>query len=160
MDSSEEARPLSVKQRRFADFYLGEARGNATQAARLAGYSDPEQSAFANKQNVAVRAYIDERLMAETMSAAEVLRELTDVASAEWQDFIEVKTDKHGRRLMVKMDLTNKVKSLELLGKHHKLFTDKVENSGDPDRPTVIRVVYDDPRSASTEAPSGPSDGD
>ena len=33
------ARELTEKQRRFVEAYMGEARGNATQAARMAGYS-------------------------------------------------------------------------------------------------------------------------
>lgn len=31
-------KPLTVKQRAFIDAYMGEARGNATEAAKLAGY--------------------------------------------------------------------------------------------------------------------------
>lgn len=130
-DSPQPKRALTVKQRRFADFYLGQAKGNGTEAARLAGYSDPEVSAFDNKQNPAVRAYIDERLQAETLSSAEVLAELTDVGRAEWRDFVTVRTHpKTGETLDVRMDLAAKIKSLELLGKHHALFTDKIDHTG------------------------------
>lgn len=137
-----EERRLTDKQRLWLESYLGEARFNATKAARLAGYSDPEVLGFDCKQNPVIRARIDERLAQATLSANEVLAELTDVASAEWREFIEIKQDKMGRRLLVKMDLTNKVKSLELIGKHHKLFTDKQEIGVDGQ--VDVRVIYDD----------------
>lgn len=118
---------LTVKQRRFADAYLGVARGNATEAARIAGYSDPEVSAFDCKQNQAIRAYIDDRLNAESLTSAEVLAELTDVARAAWKHFVTIlEFDDDGNPVRVKMDLSSKVKSLELLGKHHNLFADKL----------------------------------
>lgn len=39
---------LTRKQRLFVEYYVGEAKGNATEAARLAGYSSPEGSAAKN----------------------------------------------------------------------------------------------------------------
>ena len=33
---------LNERQRRFVEYYMGEARGNATSAARLAGYKQPQ----------------------------------------------------------------------------------------------------------------------
>jgi phage terminase small subunit len=128
--AAENERQLTPKQRRWANAYLGEARGNATEAARIAGYSDPEVSGFDCKRNQAIRAYVDERLDAETLSSKEVLAELTDVARAEWRDFLLIRRDKDGEILDVRMDLGSKIKSLELLGKHHQLFTDKIDISG------------------------------
>ena len=119
---------LTPKQQRFIAAYLGEAKGNATAAARIAGYKDPESSAHESKQNPAIRAQIDAQLAAETLSAAEVLHHLTDVGVAEWHEFVEVIVNpRTGETMKVRMDLTNKVKALELLGKYHKLFTDKSE---------------------------------
>lgn len=121
---------LTPKQRRFCDAYLGEAKGNGSEAARIAGYALPREQAYENLSKPDIRAYIDERLDAETLRSAEVLRELTDVARAEWRDFLEVVTDpRTGAILRVRMDLSGKVKALELLGKHHKLFTDKSEQT-------------------------------
>ncbi len=40
----EERRKLTEKQRRFVEAYLGEARGNATEAARIAGYKGNERT--------------------------------------------------------------------------------------------------------------------
>lgn len=39
---------LTRKQKLFVEYYVGEAKGNATEAARLAGYSSPEGSAAKN----------------------------------------------------------------------------------------------------------------
>mgnify|MGYP000100200540 CR=1 FL=1 len=41
------------KQRRVVEAYMGEARGNATEAARIAGYKNPEASADKNMSNAA-----------------------------------------------------------------------------------------------------------
>lgn len=43
-----------------------------------------------------------------------------------------------------KFKLSDKKASLELLGKHLKLFTDKHEHSGPDGGPVTVRVVYDD----------------
>lgn len=126
-----EERKLPDRQREFVEAYIGPARFSATKAAEMAGYKDPGQSGYELKKKPEIRARIEERLAERTLSANEVLAELTDVASAEWREFIEIKQDKMGRRLLVKMDLTNKVRSLELIGKAHKLFTDAVQHSGE-----------------------------
>lgn len=46
-DSWGEADCLTEKQRRFVFFYMGEAAGNATKAAQLAGYRDDNRNALA-----------------------------------------------------------------------------------------------------------------
>lgn len=154
-----EERRLTDKQQRFIEAYLGEARMNASAAARIAGYA-VRQSGWEILSNPVIRARIDERLLAESMSGAEVLHELTDVARAEWRDFIEVRADQYGRKVIARMDLGSKVKALELIGKAHKLFTDKMELGHDPDNPPLIRVIYDDHRPAPAEAAPGPGAGD
>jgi hypothetical protein len=78
-----------------------------------------------------VRARIDERLLVASLSSAEVLAELTDVARADWRDFLQIRTNPvTGEVVDAKIMLGDKVKALELLGKYHKLFTEKVEHSG------------------------------
>ena len=67
------AETLGLKERRFVDAYLGTTRGNATQAARQAGYSGSSEvlkvqgSRLLTRANV--RALIDRRLQAETRTA-------------------------------------------------------------------------------------------
>lgn len=61
------------------------------------------------------------------MTADEVRAELTDIAEAPWRDFVQVKTGKDGETIGADLRLTDKIRSLELMGKTHKLFVDKLE---------------------------------
>jgi phage terminase small subunit len=116
------ARALSAKQQQWISYYLGVSRGNATDAARRAGYRDPDGSGFDNRRNPVIAARVEAVLAARTAPRAMVLAELTQVGMAPWQHFVEVKLDKLGRPVWTKMDLSSKVRSLELLGKYHRLF--------------------------------------
>ena len=125
------ANGLTLKQETFVQEYLGEARGNATEAARRAGYKNPSQDGYDNLRKPHIRALIDEHLMAKSLTSAEVLAELTSVAMAPWQDFLQVRTNpRTGDVVDAKIVLSDKVKALELLGKYHKLFTERTEVSG------------------------------
>lgn len=104
---------LTTKQRLFVEAYL--ANPNATQAAIKAGYS--EKTAYSQGQrllkNVEIAKLIGERVESVVMSADEVLTELAAIAKGGYSTY---KGDK--------------LKALELVGKHHKLFTDKTELTG------------------------------
>ena len=117
---------MTAKQKRFCDEYLIDC--NATQAAIRAGYSPKTAQAIGseNLKKPVVKKYIDEHLEIShndaVMSAEEVLTRLTEIAR-----------DKKERA-------GNTLKALELLGKRHKLFVDRVEqelNGGDV--PVVIK---------------------
>ena len=116
---------LTDKQRRFVDAYCGEARFNATKAARLAGYSEKSayQKGYELKNVESIRAHIDAYLNTDSMTTTEILHELTDVARRSLDDCIEIRT--YGDDVSAKMDANAKMKALELLGKAHQLFTDK-----------------------------------
>jgi phage terminase small subunit len=117
---------LAHRRKLFVEYYLGDARGNGTKAAQLAGYEFPAEEAYRLLRNAQVRARIDERLAEAAMTANEVLAELSDIGRAEWRDFLEIlERDEDGKPVRVKMDLGAKVKSLELIGKSHSLFTDR-----------------------------------
>lgn len=118
---------LTFKQEAFVAAYLGEAHGNATEAARIAGYKKPHPEGVRLLRNATIAARVQEQVAKYTASADDVLRELADVAFADWHEFVEVlsRDRKTGRPLKVKMDLSNKVKALELLGKYHQIFTEK-----------------------------------
>lgn len=127
-DPAEQPKKLTPMQQRFVTFYTGEARFNASEAARLAGYSEKTagQKGFELKNIEAIRARIDEVLEAETLRASEILHELTDVAMRGLHEFIEItRFDKDGNPVAAKMDAGAKMKALELLGKNRQLFTDK-----------------------------------
>lgn len=81
---------LTEKQNRFADFYI--ETGNATDAAKKAGYSEKYIHTNATKllQNTTVKAAIDERLKSmeeqRTASAVEVMQFLTTVMRGELEE--------------------------------------------------------------------------
>ena len=125
---------LSPRRKAFADAYLGRARFNAAKAARMAGYSPAaaDREGYRQLRNAEVAAYVKAQLESRAMSEEAVLAELADVAGAEWRDFLSERSDLNGGT-EVKMDLSAKVKSLEILAKAHKLLTDKVQHSGSID---------------------------
>lgn len=129
-DPSPQPKTLTTKQQRFVDAYCGGARFNKAKAARMAGYA--EKSAKYQGRNLFamphVRAEIEAILADISLSAPEVLAELTDVAMRRLDEEVEVR--RYGEELSARMDASAKMKALELLGKHHKLFTDKVDHGG------------------------------
>ncbi|WP_411842128.1 terminase small subunit [Salinicoccus sp. HZC-1] len=127
---------MTLKQQRFADEYI--RLGDATKAARNAGYSD-KTARFVGAENLTkpnIKAYIDERL-AELQSKAvadqqEVMEYLTSVMRGDLQDEelmivplgdFESEVQRHERR----SDTSQRTKAAELLGKRYKLWTDKQE---------------------------------
>lgn len=96
-------RELTPKEIAFVGFLLGEARGNRTQAARLAGYKDPAIAGYKAYRRPRVRALIDEKIN-EYASPDEILTILTRHAFASITDFNAcwyereetVGVDKHG----------------------------------------------------------------
>lgn len=147
------ANGLTTKQEAFVLAYIGgDDRGrhkfNATWAAKQAGYS--EKTAYSSGarllKDVEVQARVKELLDAWAIPAAGVLSELTDIATAEWREFVEILSwGAEGRPLKVKMDLSSKVRSLELLGKHHQLFSDNLNISGGIELHEFVGVPKDAP---------------
>ena len=146
---------MTKKQKRFAEEYLIDL--NATQAAIRAGYS-PDTAKEIGCENLTkpnIRACID-REMAERskrtgVNADRVVQELAKIAFVNAVDVIDPKTatvkedalsedtaaiqsvkvktfGDDGLEREIKM--ADKLKALELLGKHMGMFKDKVELSG------------------------------
>lgn len=120
---------ISDRREDFIRRYVGEAHFNGTRAAHDAGYAQPETEAVRLLRNAKVRARIDEILETRALSANAVLAELTEIASAEWRDFTQTRYTPRGESYET-MDLAAKTKALELLGKAHRLFVERVENTG------------------------------
>jgi len=154
---------LSPKQLAFVEAYL--TTWNGAEAARLAGYSEHTAREQASRllTNVNVQAAIQARLAELKMSADEVLVRLTDHARGSLAPFLRRTpdgdlrgfdlSDEQPLHLLQKISITTRrlkddeteekvalelhpvQGALTLLGKHHKLFTDKVEHTGKDGQP-------------------------
>lgn len=116
--------PLTHKQTLFVRYYL-ETR-NGTDSARKAGYKGDDQTlAVVSQENLrkpAVMAHLQYALKRRQISPDEVLAELGDIASAPWERFLQVKYGPNNQVLDVQLNLSHKLKALELAGKFHKLW--------------------------------------
>lgn len=133
---------LTAKQRLFVAEYLVDK--NATRAAKAAGYS--EKTAYSVGQrllkNVEIQKTFQEQLEAQEkrtlLTADYVLSRLKEVADRCMQG--EPVLDKEGNPTGEwRFDSSGANRSLELLGKHLKLFTDKVEATGANGGPLTFR---------------------
>ena len=145
---------LNKRQKTFSEAYAipgTECYGNATKSAIYAGYKESRAEVTGSElvRNSKVQEYIkgvEEKLFDEQiMSGKEVLYRLTRTARAETAEIEPVVTKKGDYKLNPSTEKYNLVydesvelvkkppkisdqnKALELLGKHHKLWTDKVE---------------------------------
>lgn len=136
---------LSAKRRAFVEEYL--RCWNATEAAKRAGYSDQTAISQGSRllTNVDVQAYIAQRLKEKAMTADEVLQRLGDQARAPYAPYITddgtvdlggllsaglghlIKSTKRDRWGAVTVEFYDAQAALTLIGRHHALFTDKVE---------------------------------
>lgn len=125
---------LNVRQRSFCEYYV--ECGNATEAAKKAGYSEKTAYSIGNEnlKKPEVKNYIkelmDKKLSDNILNANEVLSLLSDIAKGKTKEEV-VLTVGVGNGLsdtqIVEKRVSEKerLKALELLGKRHMLFTDK-----------------------------------
>ena len=161
---------LTPKQQRFADEYI--KAPNATQAAILAGYAKRSagQVGAENLKKPEISEYIERRLQeisdAKVMDAKEVLETLTQIGRGEIKEatvvtlkkptVVEVDGAKGPYEKLTYQEVaevfesptknSDRVRALELLGKRHMLWTDKV-------KATVEDVTFVD------DVPEGDEDG-
>lgn len=149
-------RGLTNKQQMFVREYLVDL--NATQAAIRAGYSAKTatwigpQLLWKTHVAQAIQAEMDKRAAKIDVTAEKVIAELAKMAFANLQDFYDkdgslkdihslprdvaaalsqVETNLTEACAVQKVKLHDKRGALELLGKHLKLFTDRIEHSGE-----------------------------
>ena len=165
---------LTGKQQAFVNAYLGEARFNATEAARLAGYKGNDHTlrtvGHQNLTKLDIKAAIADFWAQNAMTAEETLHRLADMARGDIGDFLsDVTITKDGRSKTITIVDMQKVKAngrlvksvtqtklgprIELhdaraalvdIGRAHKIFTDKTELTGKDGGAITIKVVYDD----------------
>lgn len=154
---------LTAKQALFVEHYLQCL--NATEAARLAGYEGNDNTlgsvGWENLQKPAIASRISRRLQETAMSANEVLARLAEIARGEYSKYITANGGVDFGKLVVdgKVHLIKSIrdtahgKSIEFcdmqkalvdLGRHHQLFTDKMDviSGGGP---LKFEVTYIDP---------------
>ncbi|WP_049501207.1 terminase small subunit [Streptococcus oralis] len=123
---------LTLKQQRFADEYI--ISGNATDAAIKAGYArrSAGQIGEQNLKKLEIKKYIDERLAQlaseKIATQEEVLSYLTSVMRGETQEQTLISIGELGQTITdIDVGAKDRIKAAELLGKRHRLWTDKVE---------------------------------
>ena len=126
---------LTIKQKRFADEYI--ISGNATESYKKAGYrvsGDRVAGVEGHKllKNPKIKSYIDERLKQldseKIADQQEVLSYLTSVMRGETQEQTLISIGELGQTITdIDVGAKDRIKAAELLGKRHRLWTDKVE---------------------------------
>jgi phage terminase small subunit len=120
---------LSAKQRAFVDAYTGPAEGNASEAARIAGYRHPERQGWRLLKNVAaVQQAIDEAT-AEAKRAAVIDRQkrqelLSEIALGNVTDY---HVSKDGVVVETPTLVRDRSRAIELLGKMQGDFIEKLD---------------------------------
>jgi len=120
---------LSEKQKTFCREYIIDLNG--TQAAIRAGYSKKTANEQAAQllAKLSIKEYV-QSLMSERSQRTEITA-----------DFVLNGIKDVSVRARSVDDFSAELKSYELLGKHLKMFTDKVDHSFDPNAPLAITVT-------------------
>lgn len=159
---------LTDKQHLWAEYYI--QTGNATLAARLAGYKGNDNTlAVVGHQNLRkhkIQEFLSERYQEVAMASDEVMARLAKKARANVSDFVDesgiidwrkvhqsgdvIKSITHTKGKQSKIELESSLRALELIGKHHILFTDKVQLEASAELVDLMRefqITDDDIRS-------------
>ena len=129
---TEKRKKLTAKQSTFIDAYLGEAKMNAAQAARIAGYKHPETQGAENLRKL--RPWID-KVMNERHSNAiatqeEIQKFFTAVVRGKVKEEV---VSNSGKILEVPASTKDRLKAAECMGRAYGMFTERKEISGTMD---------------------------
>lgn len=142
---------LTGKQKAFVDAYLGEANFNATKAARIARYDSDDDNVLAaigsqNLRKLKVAEKISQRLSESAMTPDEVLARLAEIARGDHRHYMCIdgtldieQLVQDGKAHLIKSIRPNQhgtiyefcdmQGALVQLGKHHGLFTDRIDHN-------------------------------
>ena len=126
---------LTERQKAFADYYIMSL--NATQSAIKAGYSEncAREIGYENLTKPHIKSYVEDRLKAldqvRIMQMNEALIRLSEKARGEsFEEIVTVTQLGEVVKAEKRISEKDQLKALELMGKYHKLFTDKVDLEG------------------------------
>lgn len=118
---------IDERRRRFVEAYMGESAGNATEAAKIAGYSP--KTAYSQGQrllkNVEIQAAIQERQDADPAIATREERQ---------RFWTEVMND-------VGADMKDRLRASEILGRASGDFIDRIDHTTAGEKLDTINVV-------------------
>jgi len=123
------------------DAYLGEARGNATEAARVAGYAKPMQEGWRLLRKAEIHARIDEVLRSLALSREEVLALLAEDARRTDVEILATAREANSvpaEAATISALVSARTTARTNLAKAHGLFTENLNVSGSLTREYVI----------------------
>lgn len=129
---TEKKKKLTAKQSTFIDAYLGEAKMNAAQAARIAGYKHPEAQGAENLRKL--RPWIDEVMSKRHSDAIATQEEIQQFFTAVVRGEVkEEVVSNSGKILEVPASTKDRLKAAECMGRAYGMFTERKEISGTMD---------------------------
>lgn len=129
---TEKKKKLTAKQSTFIDAYLGEAKMNAAQAARIAGYKHPETQGAENLRKL--RPYIDEVMNKRHSNAIATQKEIQEFFTSVLRGEVkEEVVSNSGKILEVPASTKDRLKAAECMGRAYGMFTERKEISGTMD---------------------------
>lgn len=122
---------LSERERRFVEAYMGDAAGNATKAAELAGYS-PRSARYQGSKLLATNRNIQSAIEQRQQDVS--TQGIADRAERQrfWTEFMRG----------VEIHPLARLKASELLGKSNADFVDRVHHSGQVSAPQAVTFVF------------------
>lgn len=147
-------RKLTEKQKRFIDYYV--ELGNATEAAKRAGYSERSAKQIGNENLTKLDFFIKERLKEledkRIAKADEVLKHLTAAMRGEIDEEVVVTENigdfmSEARVVKKQISARERIRAAELLGRRYALFTDKVDmdiDAGTEKLDSILKQLKED----------------
>lgn len=152
---------LNAQQQAYVLAYVGEARFNGRKAAEIAGYAWADEGSRLKAKFPDVRQAIDDLIAERALTAAEVLDQIREIATGAVDELLVacgsgVRIDlkrliRAGKAHLVKsvkrtkngweIEFYSRHEALRDLGRHHRLFADRVEHSGPAGGPILISEV-------------------